>query len=316
MADRVKRIIILEGPDCAGKTTLARELSDRYGSEMAVIHQGPFPRVTAAQLPRFYVESMMPAINNYTGLIMDRSWLSEPIYGSAFRGGTNRISDVARRHLERIAMRHGAVVVLCLPPWEAVATEWKKRKGFDPKAEMLEGLDQLEHVYQGYERLHLDTDLPVVRYNYKMHGSQNGIIRSQLERIGAPLHELRSRMVGDLDAQVILVGEKASDHTDADALRQFPFCSFSKQGSSAWLTEQLWKADISEQALLWLNASDGVHQIKDLYARPTIALGQAASDALTALGIPHEMVAHPQYHKRFTPGIEYPLIPLIKSHLK
>ena len=312
---KAKRLVILEGPDCGGKTTLLKEFD--YGDMAGAlrVHHGPYPRLTAAQLPRYYMDSMRPLLDQYEHMLMDRCWLSEPIYGQAFRNGQDRVGTSARRHLERIAMRHGAVVVLCLPPWEKVKEAWLARKGADSEAEYLDRIEQLEQVYRSYERLQDTTDLPVVRYDYTIHRHQIQQLRREVGRVAMPLHPNHST-VGNLDGKIILVGEKPSDHTDQDTLRQFPFCSFSNQGSSRWLTSHLDATGISEADLLWVNASDGLYQIRELYGRPTFALGQAASDALTAADMPHTMVPHPQYHKRFNSSEPYELMSLIQTALK
>jgi len=308
-----KRLIIFEGPDCGGKTTVMREFRQTM-ADVTEVHHGPYPRLTSAQLPRFYVDSMMPLLHQYEHMLMDRCWLSERIYGRVFRNGTDRIG-LAARHLERIAMRHGAVVVLCLPPWEKVKEQWLKRKKADSDAEYLDRIDQLETVYAMYELLEFSTDLPVIRYDYTVHSNQTVMLRNLVDKAAMPLH-VPHGSAGNADAKVILVGDKPSDHADTDTLMQWPFCSFSRQGSSMWLAEQLAASGISEADLFWLNADTGVWQIKEMYARPVIALGNNASDKLTQMGIAHLKAHHPQAHKRFNSSEPYELIAMIKSALK
>ena len=305
-----KSLIILEGPDCGGKTTLMRELTQSH--ELLAVHNGPFPRLSSAQLPRFYVEAMMPMLHGYQSMVFDRSWLSEPIYGLAFRNGTDRVGPANRRHLERIAMKHGGVVVLCLPPWEAVKTKWLERKKADSEAEYLDKIEQLKIVYDRYVDLQHATDLPVVVYDYTRHGNQLNQLRRLIE-LQRPATHKGGTMVGNLDAKCIIVGEKPSDHTDYDAIKQFPFCSFSPSGSSRWLTQKLSAAGIHEMELLWLNADDGAYQLKDLWRRPTFALGDAAAKALDMAGTPYIKVAHPAHHMRFSSSKPYELIDLIKA---
>ena len=307
-----QRLIILEGPDCSGKSTLAKALADRLLYH-TLMHHGPYPRLTSQQLPRFYAEGMATSLQRWHGLVMDRSWLSEQVYGPIYRGA-DRLATFQRRHLERIALRLGAVVVLCLPPWADVRDQWARRKGLDPKAEMLDNEDQLRRIYDAYHAL--ETDLPVVHYDYTIHGRDVSKVLGQVDRRSTGLHPWLAPSVGSTDSKVILVGEKPSDHTDADTLMQWPFSSFSRQGSSAWLTEMLHANGILETDLLWLNAGTGfVTPLERLYARPVIALGNEASKELARHHISHETVAHPQHHKRFKGGEPYPLIDLIKKHL-
>lgn len=312
--DKPKKLIIFEGPDCGGKTSLMQEFRHQMG-DTTELHHGPYPRLTAAQLPRYYVDGMMPLLRQYENMLMDRCWLSESIYGQVFRGGQDRVGAVARRHLERIAMRHAAVVILCMPPWEKVKEQWLARKGADSAAEYLDKIEQLEQVYNLYKDLHLHTDLPIVRYDYTIHRSQIQQVRDEVHRVAMRPHKT-SGTAGNLDGKVILVGEKASDHTDQDTLMQWPFSSFSTQGSSRWLTAQLDASGVSESDLLWVNADTGLYQIKDLYARTVIALGQAASEKLVDAQIPHLVAKHPQFHKRFHSSEPYELMDLITASLK
>jgi hypothetical protein len=310
---KLKHMLIFEGPDCGGKSTLMRELNVRLGMPHEV-HSGPFPRITNKHLPRLYLESMFPLLMGYDNLAMDRSWLSEPIYGAAFRKGEDRVGTINRRHLERIAMRHGAVVVLCMPPWERVKEQWLARKGADSDAEYLDRIEQLESVYDMYDKtLPLVTDLPIVRYDYTKHGKAQQQLLAEIVRVAMPLHRLATNTVGNLNAPVILIGDKPSGHTDNDTVLQYPFCSFSGTGTSRWLTAELIKAEIPERSLLWGNADDGVWWLRDHYDRTVFAMGDNAAKTLENAGIPHVQVDHPQYHRRFKSSEPYPLIDLIKA---
>lgn len=82
-----KKLIILEGPDGAGKTTLAQELADKHreaGKRATIVHAGPPVEGVQEILPTM----LYHALNQfafYDVVIMDRSPLSELIYGSVLR---------------------------------------------------------------------------------------------------------------------------------------------------------------------------------------------------------------------------------------
>lgn len=301
---------IFEGPDCSGKSTLVKAFHERLGYRS--VHHGPYLRMQK-RLPQMYVETMQPMLLGHEGQIWDRCWLSEPIYGQAFRGGTDRVGFVARRHLERIAFRHGAVVILCLPPFEVVKEKWIERIG----EEYLDKVEQLQLVYEGYERLRRNTHLPVVMYDYTRHSEEE--LWSRIATVRPRRHlSNHSNSVGNYNARICLVGDQVSDWTDESTRLLFPFSSFAKIGSSSWLTQQLEKAKIREDDLFWLNANDEGANVPALRGRNfelIIALGQEASKRLEVHNISHVTVPHPQHQKRFNHAAPYELIHLLTKHL-
>lgn len=314
---KLQRLVILEGPDCAGKTTLMNDLRKELSGTVRTVHHGPYSGITADQLPRFYVESMFPLFEGEQ-MLMDRCWLSEPIYGLAYRGGQNRVGHVARRQLERMALRHGAVVALCLPPWETVKASWLARKGANEEAEYLDKIEQLEVVYNAYAQLEESTDLPVVRYDYTRHRSQVRMLASKLIWASDGVHrEWHIKSAGSASPKVILVGEKPSEPTNRDTAWQFPFCSFGS-GSSGWVTQHLMNAGIRERELFWVNADSGLYSLKEMWSVPIIALGQEAAKRVASdVGRePDAVVSHPQYHKRFKAGEDYELAATIRRLTK
>jgi hypothetical protein len=109
-------LFILEGPDGAGKTTLATRIAKIFGAQY--IHHGSYRNVKS--LGKVYVDSLMLAVQGQTPVVLDRSWLSEPIYADVFRGGKDRLGPEGVRFLNRLALRCRAFVIRCLPPFDVV----------------------------------------------------------------------------------------------------------------------------------------------------------------------------------------------------
>ena len=308
---KLRPLTIFEGPDCSGKSTLVNEYRHQHVDSM-VVHHGPYPGMRK-RLPQLYVEAMRPLLDGYRAQIWDRCWLSEPIYGQAYRDGS-RLDQYERMILERIALRHGAVVVLCLPPWEVVKEKWLERKG----EEYLDKVEQLQSVYDHYSTLRNWTDLPVVLFDYTRHNREQ--LWKDISRVRPPVQtQLYARTAGSLGARVVLVGDKPSELTDESTWHQFPFCSFSKTGCSRWLTAQLYKAGIKELDLYWVNANDqaflSLSTLKDRNFDYVIALGAEAAKTLGDQGIPHVQFEQPMAHKRFKGAETYPLIPYLTQIL-
>lgn len=309
LIQRSKTVTIFEGPDGGGKSTAAMAFADAAGARY--VHLGPFPRVTSG-LARLYAEAMMPAVLGYQDVVLDRCWFSEAPYGFAFRGGT-RLGAVDCRMLERLALRCGAVVIWCLPPWDKVAATFEKRKG----REMLKSETQLRMVFEDYVALAEGTGpLPAWRHDYT---KDRPILERTVHGLRLPRHPLELASAGNWAARTILVGQDFAEHKDADPLYQWPFASFTDSGCSRWWTASLDAALVHERDLLWVNADQvGTLQLYEkeiakLYAaRRVIALGAEADEILKAADIHHHVYPHPQYWKRFHSKEPYPIKEMMK----
>jgi len=299
------RLTIFEGPDGSGKTTAAKSYARLNNARY--VHFGPLVKITKG-LARLYVEAMMPALLGYQDVVFDRCWLSEVPYGLAFRNGEDRLGDDQRRMLERLALRCGAVVVKCLPPWATVRGNYLSRK----EIEYLENEDQLMLVYGQYQAM--ATALPV--YNFDYTASASGV--PAVNSLRGQSHSVSVASAGNALAKIVLVGENFTEPCEHDPLYQWPFASFTGSGCSQWLTQQLHAAGIRENQLCWVNADQNLEEFfeKSMSLSSTVfALGDVASTVLNRLGQCHVRQAHPQYWKRFRSAEPYPLIGAIKEVL-
>jgi len=164
--------LIFEGPDCGGKSTLIEAIAQT--DSWAKVHHGPYLDLDADHLMGKYIQAMNIARNG-ANLLMDRSWLSEPIYGKVFRDGKNRLNEFYTEILESTAASLDARIVLCIPPWQTVKYRWLERKGVDSDAEYLDRVEQLKKVYDAYDDLFftLDTCLPIIRHDYTSRSTLN-----------------------------------------------------------------------------------------------------------------------------------------------
>lgn len=154
-------IIICEGPDGAGKTTLAKESFKHY----EYIHNGVFETPDKAYLAYANQISRLEPSSN---VFIDRMHISERIYGTIYHGVY--MSDAQYYQLDNLLNDLSAVVVLCIPPYEIALRNWASRLD----EELLADEDTFKQVYQRYESMiyssryaRLLTSLPIVIYNYK-----------------------------------------------------------------------------------------------------------------------------------------------------
>lgn len=173
----MNHVIILEGPDGGGKTTLAHELSRKMGSALFT-HCGAFPNLTSSQLAATYEAAVAPALDGTCDVILDRCWLSERPYGIAFRGGKYRLPTDFRSAIERrLVETTKPLLILCLPPLETCLDVFRAR----PREEYLKNQQQLALVYAGY--LQLQTDLPTWTYDRTKYPSKERSLNEALGEI-------------------------------------------------------------------------------------------------------------------------------------
>lgn len=296
-------LTIFEGPDGSGKSTAAKAYAELTGAKY--VHFPALPRVSRG-LARMYVEAMLPALLGYQSVVFDRCWLSELPYGVAFREGYDRMTRADRRMLERLSMRCGGVVVKCLPPWEDVKRVYLGRKHM----EMLDNDQQLKTVYDLY--IKQGTDLPVFDYDYTLNPA--GVKPDDLTQLRMILHPTGMASAGNLSpTSIVLVGESFAERKDNDPFYQWPFASFTNEGCSRWLTDQLDNIDVRESELFWINADQDLAILKSFLRQPAIALGNEAYNKLHKAGIEAIGLNHPQYHKRFNGRDTYPLLHFINK---
>lgn len=140
----MRKIYILEGPDGGGKTTLSLALAKRL--DAPITNHGPYK--DESQIWRHYFNSMLPAYSGERDVILDRSWIAEPIYGEVYRNGVNRLELWHLRILEYVARECSAIVIWCLPPVEKCVQAFNSRRA----QEMLDNEDQLRKVYDLYRK--------------------------------------------------------------------------------------------------------------------------------------------------------------------
>lgn len=311
--------IITDGPDCAGKTSMIRSLRSSVPAfrPYRYIHHGAYPGDTGETIAYFYALSFAARFEPQVPVVLDRSWLAEPAYGKAYRGGADRIGTAYRRMLERIALSVRGVAVIALPPWELVLDRWTARKG----AEYLDTVEQLRVVYDAFAAM--TPGIPTVRYDYTRDGCSKQACDAFAERVYAARPPVNDGPGAGWfgPGATLVIGDRYPEVNGGGDFqiggRTFPFVSFSRHGCSAWLAEQLEDAGVPERNLYWVNAhrTDGTTTdprfIERLEPGRIVALGARADDwcrrVVRLHDAEYDYVIHPSYHKRFHHHFTYPL---------
>lgn len=170
-------IVVLEGPDGVGKSSLGRALQEytagryihltyRFRNKMDLYHRA------AIQLCAHLAQNQP--------VILDRWWISEILYAEAYRGG----SPFIKRHfmLEHIANNIGLTYVLCLPEdrqqyldnfMKVQATRSEAELARDPP----EGVQKVYDLYVDFYNTYLGYKPNVMRYDLFKNFNDNDISR-------------------------------------------------------------------------------------------------------------------------------------------
>ena len=278
-------VVILEGCDGSGKTTLASWLCEALYYQ--IIHTGP-PK-PGEDVFKSYTDSLMTAVASGRRVVIDRHYMGERIYGPLLRGRDGLGSHGAAL-LERVIAARGVNLVICAPPWERLEAGWKS------KDDLLKKVDQLRYVAEAYQGEAARLGLKVYDWTQDRPLSVLG------ERTPLP-----DGVTGYLEADTLWVG----DQVNAKKLAwDLPFHDL--DDSSRYLWESLSAVGWDDHRGAWVNSanlSGCPHDLAVIAAalpnlRCVVALGKTATEACRRYGPALDTYArhdlpHPAYWRRF-----------------
>lgn len=323
----MRGLILLDGPDCGGKTTLAKAIAAGVEAKggQAVIHHLGMPVLGQcweehSQALIAYIEEML---KDDKVVIADRHFLSEGVYATVYRsdrGGSEY--PYTMRFVDMLFDRYRALKVICCPPVEEVVrvhAEMKKVR----REEYDSGMDK---VARRFERIWADQVMPHAQpgrdyteqlmvaggvadkqlwyhYDYMKDNTPlyAGYLLEELEKerwfYGDDTWHLSfTGTPGPLST--LLVGDRASVVNTL----HIPF--YSNGGSSLFLAKALHKLQVPAERLCIANINDpgGPEAVKYLAGRcnQVIAMGRLAERSLQMHDVKyHAYVRHPQHARRF-----------------
>lgn len=280
-------VVILEGPDGGGKTTLARWLRDQRGYQI-VKTNAPSPKENVF---KSYTDSLLAAVESGQPTVLDRHYLGEGIYGPLLRG-EDRLGRQGRDLLERLIVARGVKLVICSPPWAKLV------KGWAGKDDLLKRQAQLRQVRQAYLSEARRLGLEVYDWTRAADGPAPYLKATS---------SLPDGVTGYHTADILFVGERAGKKL---VVWDLPF--HSAAGSAKYLWESLQLVEgWTERRGAWTNAFEKDGSSRDLMAvvnslphlRGIIALGDVAGRECARQGVAYNCVVHhPQYWRRFHHG--------------
>ena len=133
-------LVILEGPDHAGKSQLAFHLIEKY--RFNYYHCGVKPDIMQYHLK--VLEAAYKDINEYnSNYVIDRLHLSEFVYGNVFRKGPKYDYKVLEQDIKNKFKKY--ILIVCLPPKNVVVEGHQKR--LNNNDEMFKTVDKVYDLY-------------------------------------------------------------------------------------------------------------------------------------------------------------------------
>jgi hypothetical protein len=295
-------IIVLEGGDGCGKTMLAEKICDYVG--------GHYVHLTYRFKDRmhcYHGAALKMALlrAEHQPVVVDRWWPSELVYAAAYRGGSKW--PLMYRHLHRVGLRHGVSYVFCIPrDRENYLSHFNRLKG--EREEMYDsGMDRVYEEFVGIRQSMLDDRVPAV-YDYDMFQDGHdmdavvqGVLESaEDERALLPdyakdlsFHNLSG---SPARAKILVV----DDGQEFSGKSHGPFTDYDSRYGLRW-SRALDKTGTSEVDLCYVSLGHPdeettVRAIREI-SRTTrvVALGEAADEALTKLGVmTSDVLLHPR----------------------
>lgn len=280
-------LIVLEGVDGAGKSTLAEALGGTY------LHHGP-PEKDQPVL-RQYEEAIQAHRAENALLVVDRLHYGEMVYGPVLRG-ESKLGWPGFAHVELLLQARGAVTALVDPGLEEVHRRLALRgEDFLPP-------DRVGEVWREFQTVQRKAFSRKVMVGWGgLEATAQMLLQLAVSEAGQALG-LPVGYIGSPRPEVVLVGDVRNNQAD---WYQTPFPAL--PGTSGHF--------------LWGHLPDGWHgkvgcfnsaevdavQLAQRWVTPFargqvprfVALGRLAHERLTQAGVPHGSCPHPQYARRF-----------------
>lgn len=288
-------LIVLEGADGTGKSTLAAELAEHLGTE--VLHFGPPEDHPLAeyQLP---LDGYRAGAGQH--VVVDRMHWSQEVYGPLHRGECI-LGREGMAHMDLYLRSRGAFFVL-LTDWPAKIRERMLSRGDQGKGDPPP--EDLQHLVARYWELHESTTLPHdviqspdlwARHDLHFEGILNeaAIVEADVAHLsGCPNY------AGGPDPDVLLLGDTREGANKKSAAHEAAFAPY-PTCSGAYLLRALGDEAVNVGLA---NANEvNIAQLHAVLGRPpVVALGANAKEAARNQGFQVTGVApHPQYFRRF-----------------
>lgn len=292
-------LIILEGLDKTGKSTLAEAIAARIGADIR--HRGAPKAHPLIEYER-EIETYLPGAGEH--VVYDRYHWGETVWPTIYSRRSEYTSEMFV-HTELLLRSRGAFMVLATSRAESIVERLEAdRDPYPPPNRVKPALSLFADTYRRsvlpsmvYDFERMDMDLVVDEIVRRARLFEEAVL-------GSPtLH-----WVGSRAPSLLIVGDQPGPPHDEDDRRRLPFVPWKNTSGSFLFDAAGWssRSATTAMSLAITNSMDGSEQplpVAELYSwlgQPqVVALGNAASSRLSSAQIPHGAVPHPQYVRRF-----------------
>jgi len=316
-------MIIVEGPNKCGKTTLAKEFKD-YKS----LYIRAYDKDNGDEL--WY--SSLTQVEKFKQVIVDRCWLTEAIYHKICRLRLDQLY-----YLSLLTEARSGLMLILLPPMIELARRggklYEKPDGSDfPLAELWNRYNLLQRnrlfikTIDGY-KVRLDHLLP----SKTMFFTKNGVFRpSQIRTLARTLSKERELYrtggwcgVGSMNPKILLMADKVNPNVSKD-IHHPPLLPAHQSHAGAYLMRVLYHSGIDLRLIHIHNAYKPSGRpyrrslIQILDPDIMIALGKVGKGALKSYYNQEDIgeIPHPQYLRRFKTGQEETYGEMLRDNIK
>lgn len=288
-------LIILEGPDGAGKTTLANSLR-KLIEEMdpgCLTHQWHRGPPTKHPLDEYLrpLNRYRPSTRNH--VIIDRWHWGESIYPK-LRSRPSKLNFASNWAIEAYLQRLGALVIL------VDCSTGTYRQTYEERGELhlMDDLPQTQHLFT---QTAAQSQLPFVISSERQDAPLSMII-DVAAGVAANYRSLNefTTYCGPRWPLILMFGDVRHNVEEGDV--DPAFVPFSATSGSHLLKSLYWLCRTNRREIGWANACD-VDSPTDLWIKlgkpHVVALGRNAQRKLTEQGVPHGVAPHPQFARRF-----------------
>lgn len=330
MSETVKGLLLIDGPNAAGKSFLANTIQQLYPGTKIVHCTYRFGKI----MWHYHLAALRRCLRHAeSGLVvLDRSWMSEEIYAHVYRDGTAWPQE--GRIMQKLLLKHAVISVVCILDRQSATDQVLKHRqvGYHSPQFVAKPAVVAERYWQLWHGAEKSGAVPITyvdsiietggfkkssfsaKYEIGKEGRDvKGFISSAIEMMlrrresqYQPALEFNIRNVaGHLQtAKWLLVGDTVNH---PDYKRCWPFMIHAN--STLFMAQAMNTLGCSEEEFMWTNVDCAEGHLEKLLAlKPglkVVALGLKAESTLNKMGITHTLVPHPSYGKRFMNQLDW-----------
>jgi len=298
-------LIIIEGPDKSGKTTLAKKIEERFHYQYA--HFSAPGNDPASEYASFFEGISYPTV-------CDRSYFGERVYGPLLRGAS-KISDLQYAVIERICRLKGAIFIYASTPLKVCQARLN-----DNLANEKISLKDNQRAWVRFKTLIHSCNLwPLLFYDATKETALADLLL-HLERLLLPLRSHAILAMNCCSGVGTIYGEKVVFVGDRLNMKiTWLGLPFDNGPASSYLYERFKEANVPEDLVYLCNAinlTKGEVNFLNLENTTWIGLGTYAHQKLLNLGVKHQTIPHPQYWHRFHAHEPKAYVKFLKAAMK